>query len=88
MTTTTEPTFLKRLDGCTIGADPIYNGEERIGRFSLTHVANGVYELLATCRANFGGTCTRSWGLYRLDDVPECYYNDPMRKAAGYSRRK
>ena len=83
-----EPTFLSRAAGC-VSSEKMYNGETRIGRFQLCDIHEDVYELIALCAHPEFGTCYRSWGVYRLNDVPECYYNDPMRIVGhGRGRRK
>jgi hypothetical protein len=62
------------IENCTISQKP-YAGEKRIGRPTFHHVGGGVYEILARCQNTEGGQCFRSYGLFKLEDVPQWMWN-------------
>jgi hypothetical protein len=62
------------LQNCTV-SEKLHSGEVRIGRPTLHHISDGVYEVIARCRSNEGGQCFRSYGLFLLDDIPGWVWN-------------
>ena len=65
----------RSLGRCTV-SQTIHSGERRVGKPSLCHIHNGVYELLSRCQHPDGGWCVRSFGLFMLDDVPQWYFDE------------
>lgn len=74
MKTMMTATFTRTIDNCTTN-EKRHNGEERLGRPSIVHISNGIYELIARCRHTEGHQCFRTYGLFRLDDIPQWYYD-------------
>jgi hypothetical protein len=62
------------LKNCTV-SEKLHNGEKRIGRPTMHHIADGVYEVIARCEHPEGGYCFRSYGLFELDSVPDWVWN-------------
>ena len=70
----TTATFTRTIENCTT-SETKHNGEKRIGRPSVCHISNGIYEIIARCEHPEGGQCFRSYGLFRLDEFPQWYYD-------------
>jgi hypothetical protein len=66
--------MITSLNNCTI-SEKAYNNEVRVGRPTMHHIADGVYEVIARCRSEHGGFCFRSYGLFLLDDIPSWVWN-------------
>ena len=60
----------RTLENCSV-SEKMHNGEKRLGRFTFHRIDADIYEVLARCRAPQGGFCFRSFGLFRLADIPQ-----------------
>lgn len=61
-------------------SEKAHNGEARLGRPTMHHICDGIYEVIARCRVEWeggdSGQCFRSYGLFAsLDDIPNWVWN-------------